>query len=67
MHYSRGPLSMEMGAITGAVDDLVSGYESLVTALPDVAQRVSDIQNGTEDMAKRLEVRRPFEPKTISD
>ena len=47
---------MELGAITGAVDDLVSGYESLVTALPDVSQRVSDMQHGTEDMAKRLEV-----------
>lgn len=56
MSYGRGPLSIEMGAITGAVDDLVSGYESLVTALPDVAQRVNDMQNGTEDMAHRLEV-----------
>ena len=56
MSYGRGPLSMEMGAITGAVDDLVSGYESLVTALPDVAQRVNVMQNGTEDMAHRLEV-----------
>ncbi len=56
MQYSRGPLALEMGLVTGAVDDLISGYESLVTALPDVAQRVNDIQNGTEDMAKRLEV-----------
>ena len=53
---SRGPLAVDVGLVTGAVDDLVSGYESLVQALPDVAHRVSQIQNGTEDMAKRLEV-----------
>ncbi len=56
MTYSRGPMSVSMGLVTGAVDDLMSGYESLVTSLPDVAQRVSQMQNGTEDMAKRLEV-----------
>ena len=57
MTYSKGPLSLEMGAVTSAVDDLVSGYESLVATLPEVAQRVNDIQSGTECMAHRLEDR----------
>lgn len=66
MSYSRGPMAIEMGMVTGAVDDLVSGYECLVTALPDVAQRVNDMQNGTEDMAHRLEVFPHFTAVIIS-
>lgn len=49
------PLELQFGSVQAAVGDLVSGYSSLVESLPNLSQRVSQMQSGTEDMATRLE------------
>jgi hypothetical protein len=51
-----GLLSLQMGAVTGAVDDLIHGYDQLVSSLPLLAQKVNGMQSETEMMANRLEV-----------
>lgn len=43
--------------IDGAVTDLVHGYDSIISALPNVADRVKQMQAATEDMANTLETR----------
>ena len=43
--------------VSGAVDDLVNGYESLVQSIPSLAQKVASMSQGTENMAKHLEER----------
>jgi hypothetical protein len=43
--------------IDGAVVDLVHGYDSIIDTLPNVAQRVKQMQTATEDMANTLEKR----------
>jgi hypothetical protein len=43
------------GPASGAVTDLVMGYESMLEVLPNLADRVQEMQSGTEEMAKRLE------------
>lgn len=50
------PLSLQMGSVTGAVDDLMQGYSALVESLPALATRVSKMTLNTEGMAKELEV-----------
>lgn len=53
---AHGPLSLQVGAITGAVDDLVHGYEHLVESLPNVSKQVMNMHYTTEELAKGLEV-----------
>jgi len=55
-HKKAGPLVLQMGAVTGAVDDLVHGYEQLVHALPNLTETISNVHADTEQMAKALEV-----------
>ena len=43
------------GPGSSAVTDLVLGYESMLEVLPNLADRVQEMQSGTEEMAKRLE------------
>ena len=43
--------------VDGAVTDLVQGYGSIVDSLPNVANRVIQMQSATEDMANTLERR----------
>ena len=43
--------------IDSAVVDLVHGYDSIIDTLPNVAQRVKQMQTATEDMANTLENR----------
>lgn len=50
------PLALQMGAVTGAVDDLVSGYEHLVGSLPAVSQQIANMNLETETMAQELQV-----------
>ena len=38
-----------------AITDLVAGYDNLTSALPSLAEKVTTMTIGTEDMAKRLE------------
>ena len=45
-----------MGGITGAVDDLVHGYETLVQSLPNLSKQIINVHADTEQMAKQLEV-----------
>jgi hypothetical protein len=52
-----GPLSLQVGSITGAVDDLVHGYEQLVHSLPNLTNQITNVHADTEQMAKQLEVR----------
>lgn len=63
---SMGGIPNSMGGIStndhvsfvdGAVVDLVQGYGSIVEALPNVANRVMQMQTATEDMANTLEKR----------
>jgi hypothetical protein len=51
-----GPLSLQVGSITGAVDDLVHGYEQLVHSLPNLTNQITNVHADTEQMAKQLEV-----------
>ena len=51
-----GPLALQMGTVTGAVDDLVHGYEQLVGALPSLSEQVQHMHHGTATLAKDLEV-----------
>lgn len=53
---NQGMLSLQMGTVTGAVDDLLHGYDQLVATLPNLAEKVSMIQGNTETMANELEV-----------
>ena len=53
-----GPLSLQMSSVTGAVDDLVHGYEQLVHSLPNLTSQVANVHADTEEMAKHLEVRK---------
>ena len=46
--------------MTGAVDDLIHGYESLVHSIPSIASKVKDAHKNTEEMAKELEVKNQF-------
>ena len=55
-----GPLSMQMGVVTGAVDDLVHGYEQLVHSLPNLTEQIGNVHADTEQMAKQLEVFKCF-------
>jgi len=55
-HQNAGPLALQMGDVTGAVDDLVHGYEQLVHTLPDLTEKIIDVYADTEQMAKQLEV-----------
>ena len=43
--------------VDGAVRDLVHGYDSIISTLPNVATRVKQMQAATEDMANTLETR----------
>lgn len=54
-----GPLALQMGTITGAVDDLVHGYEHLVHSLPNLTSQICNVHADTEQMAKQLEVGDP--------
>lgn len=56
-HKNAGPLALQMGDVTGAVDDLIHGYEQLVHTLPDLTEKIIDVYADTEQMAKQLEVR----------
>lgn len=58
------PLSLQMGTVTAAVDDLVHGYEHLVHSLPNVSKNLMQMHGHTEDMARNLEVRH-LEPINI--
>jgi hypothetical protein len=49
-------LSLQAGSVTSAVDELISGYESIVDALPSVAYKVSEMHSGTKALAEDLEV-----------
>ena len=51
-----GPLALQMGSVTGAVDDLIMGYEEIVKSLPAVAEKVSQMHHGTTNLATELEV-----------
>lgn len=51
-----GPLALQMGSITGAVDDLVHGYEQLVHTIPNITTQICNVHADTEQMAKQLEV-----------
>lgn len=51
-----GPLALQMGNITGVVDDLVHGYEQLVHSLPNLTNQICNVHSDTEQMAKQLEV-----------
>jgi hypothetical protein len=53
----HGPLSLQMGAVTGAVDDLVHGYEQLVHTLPSLSGKIAHMHSNTENMANELGVR----------
>ncbi len=53
-----GPLALQMGTVTGAVDDLVHGYEQLMHTLPELSQKVAQMHSGTENMAIDLEVQK---------
>ncbi|KAJ1433366.1 hypothetical protein B484DRAFT_478373 [Ochromonadaceae sp. CCMP2298] len=52
-----GPMSLQMGGVTSAVDDLVHGYETLVTSLPTLSRTVMSVHAETEEMAKSLQHR----------
>lgn len=52
-----GPLSLQVGQVTSAVDDLITGYEHIVDSLPQVASKVSEMHHGTTALAEELEVR----------
>ena len=56
----HGALSLQMGSVTGAVNDLIHGYEQLVHSLPAVSHNIVQMHSRTEDMAKDLEVERLF-------
>lgn len=52
-----GPLALQLGGVTSAVDDLVHGYEHLVHTLPDLTSKITSVHADAEQMAKELEVR----------
>ena len=52
-----GPLALQMGSVTGAVDDMIHGYEQLVQTMPKLSENVQAMHYRTEGMAKLLEVR----------
>jgi len=54
---SYGPLSLQVGSVTSAVEDLITGYEHIVEALPNLTEKVAVVHNGTKAMAEELEVR----------
>jgi hypothetical protein len=49
--------SDHLSYVDGAVVDLVNGYDSIIDTLPNVAERVKQMQTATEDMANTLEKR----------
>lgn len=48
---------LEMDTMTGRMEDLVHGYDSVVATLPNVALRVNEMTRATEGMAQELEQR----------
>ena len=54
-----------MGVVTGAVDDLIHGYEQLVHTIPTLSNRVNLMQMNTENLAIDLEVLSYFRCLTI--
>ena len=44
-------------SVGNAIDDLVYGYDKLMTTLPVLAGKVSEMHSGTENLARNLEVR----------
>ena len=48
---------LETGAegVNVAISNLVDGYESMLVSLPGLADKVSEMQSGTETLARRLE------------
>jgi hypothetical protein len=54
---SDRPLTLQVGQVTSAVDDLVDGYERLLQKIPELAVQLSDIQSGTLNMANDLQVK----------
>jgi len=47
----------EMDMMTGRLEDLVHGYDSVIATLPNVALRVNEMSRATEGMAQELEQR----------
>ena len=45
---SYGPLALQMGSVTGAVDDLIHGYEQLVHTMPTLSNNVLQMHSKTE-------------------
>jgi hypothetical protein len=45
-----------MGRVTGAVADLVDGYDMLAEKLPEISSKILEMQSGAESMARNLEV-----------
>lgn len=60
-----GPLTLQMGGVTHAVDDLIHGYETLVHSLPTISKTVGDMHQNTEALAKHLEVSNYLSPKEV--
>ena len=48
---------IELDMMTGRMEDLVHGYDNVVTILPNVATRVNEMTRATEIMAQELEQR----------
>ena len=46
MTSSETNLALQIGSVSSAVDDLMSGYDRLVENLPGVANKVAIMQNG---------------------
>ena len=46
----------QTGSVGNAIDDLVYGYDRLMSTLPVLAGKVSEMHSGTESLARNLEV-----------
>ena len=50
------PVTLQLGAVSYAVDDLMHGYDTLISKLPKVNDKLATIQYGTQKLASDLEV-----------
>ena len=53
-------LALKSDEVNSAVGDLIENYEALVEKLPELAEKVSNMQNNTERMARKLGVIRIY-------
>lgn len=53
-------LALKSDEVNSAVGDLIENYETLVEKLPELAEKVSNMQNNTERMARKLGVIRIY-------